>query len=67
MRAEIDRRNCRQSRDELEAKGVDFSVFPPPHSFATGDSKSTYVLGDIGLTLLKDNIFMLNKRKPWKK
>lgn len=64
LRAEIDRRNCRQSRDELEQKGVDFSVFPSPLSFVAGDTKSTYLFGDIGLTLIKDNIFMLNKRKP---
>ena len=67
LRAELDRRNCKQARVELEQKGVDFSVFPPPLSFAVGDNKSTYLIGDIGLTFIKDNIFMLNKRKPWKK
>ena len=63
LRAEIDRKNCKQSMVELEQKKVDFSVFPPPLSFVAGDTKSTYLLGDIGLTLIKDNIYMLNKRK----
>lgn len=63
LRSQYDRRNKKQTKEELEKIGVDFSVFPPPISFSSGDTKCTYVLGDMGLTLLKDNIYMINKRK----
>lgn len=64
LKAQYDRRNRKQTREELEKLAVDFSVFSAPISFSSGDTKSTYCIGDLGLTLLKDNkTYMINKRE----